>query len=179
MGKQIQFYMEYELIVMVAQKALDLGCKIIKDDVANGIVTEADSTDIIASGFGWYYFHVPEAGKYSLKQSYGKDTVDHGYNASGITLIELMPSTIREEEKKLHWGRLFCITDYYDEDSNLIPRPDCVTKVYNALARYVRKITNYVEIDRITLRDGRECIRKEHISDKLWNMVENEGYKLI
>ncbi len=31
----------------------------------------------------------------------------------------------------------------------------------------------------ITLRDGRECIRKEHISDKLWNMVENEGYKLI
>ena len=44
------------------------------------------------------------------------------------------------EKKRITRGRLFCISDYYNDDGELIKRPDCVTKVYNALARYVKKL---------------------------------------
>ena len=47
MGKQISFYIEYELTVMLAEKALEYGCKIIKNDAVNGSVIESNTTDII------------------------------------------------------------------------------------------------------------------------------------
>ena len=31
MGKQINYYMEYESFLLVAEKALELGCEIIRD----------------------------------------------------------------------------------------------------------------------------------------------------
>ena len=33
LGKQINYYIEYDSFVLLAQKALDLGCKIIKEDL--------------------------------------------------------------------------------------------------------------------------------------------------
>ena len=39
------------------------------------------------------------------------------------------------------------ISDYYDADCNLIKRPDCVTKAYESLARYVKKLAPYTEVE--------------------------------
>ena len=92
MGKQINFYIEYELTVMLAQKALEYGCRIIKHDTADGIVTESDNTGIISRDFEVYFSHVPEAGKYRIIKSGERETVDHGYHADqkfNETLIEI------------------------------------------------------------------------------------------
>ena len=46
MGKQIEYYIEYEFFVSIAQRALDLGCKIAKE-ARNGKVIISDAVDII------------------------------------------------------------------------------------------------------------------------------------
>ncbi len=181
MGKQINFYIEYELTVMLAQKALEYGCKIIKLDTINGIVTESDNTDIISGDFAFYFFHVPEAGEYRIIKSGERETVDHGYNASGITLIELIPTSIRTEKKELQRGRLFCISDYYDDKGRVIKRPDCVTGVYNALACFVKKIAPYTEVEHYVFNPmyaGEKFTTKEYISEELLSFVVNRDYSL-
>lgn len=70
MGKQIEYYIEHEMFLSIAQKALDLGCKIIKNDTWNGKVIVSDSIDIISQDFFFYYFYVPEAGEYIIEESF-------------------------------------------------------------------------------------------------------------
>ena len=176
MGKQIEYYIEFETFISIAEKALDLGCKIIKNDTKNGKVIESDSVDIISSDCYFYHFYVPEAGTYRIKRINGKEYLDHGYSSSGITLIEAMPTILRVDEKRIQRGRLFCVSDYYDEEGKNVRRPDCVTKIYNALANYVKKKTPYVETGRTVLKDGREYIYKKYVCDKYLNLIQNEGY---
>ena len=181
MGKQISFFIEYDLAVMLAEKAIEYGCKIIINDAVNGIVTESDTTDIISEKFGVYYFHVPEAGKYGVIESGDRKTIDAGYNKSGITLIEFTPTVFCNEEKELHRGRLFCISDYYDEEGRVIKRPDCVTKVYNALSRYVKKIAPYTEVEHYvfnTMYSGKKFTTKKYISKECLSLVEENDYAL-
>ena len=178
MGKQIEYYIEYEMFLSIAQKALDLGCKIIKNDTWNGKVIVSDSIDIISQDFFYYYFYIPEAGEYIIKESEGKECLDHGYSSSGITLIEATPTIVRSEEKRIQRGRLFCISDYYDEEDKLIKRPDCVTKVYSVLVRHIKKNVPYVETNRTILKDGREYIYKKYVCDRYYSLMKNDGYKL-
>lgn len=44
-------------------------------------------------------------------------------------------------------SRIYCVTDYYDVDGNLVKRPDCVTKAYDSLMRYVKKLAPYTEVE--------------------------------
>lgn len=183
MGKQIEFFIEYELFVSVAQKALDCGCKIIKVDTVKGVVTESDSVDVISSDLHgcWYYFHVPEAGGYRVDRTGEREQLDHGYSSSGNTLIEASPTRIRSDEKKLTRGRLYCISGYYDEDGQWIERPDCVTKIYNSLARYVKKIAPYTEVDHYVVNPvyaGRKVMSKEYISKECLSLVKDQDYTL-
>ena len=181
MGKQISFYIEYDLAVMLAEKALEYGCMIIKNDAVNGIVTESDTTDIISEKFDIYYFHVPEAGKYCVKKSGDREIIDDGYNESGITLIEFMPTVFRNEKKEIQRGRLFCISDYYDEEGQVIKRSDRVTKVYNALSRYVKKIAPYTEVEHRVFNpmySGKKTTTKEYISKECFSLVEEKDYAL-
>lgn len=36
MGKQINYWMDYDSFLLLAQKALDLGCRIVKEDLDAG-----------------------------------------------------------------------------------------------------------------------------------------------
>ena len=66
----------------------------------------------------------------------------------GMPLIEASYSSIVNEptgvagsrqKKEIHRARIYCISGYYDENEKYIPRPDCLTKVYHSLVRYVKK----------------------------------------
>lgn len=66
-----------------------------------------------------------------------------------------------------------------------MPRPECLTKVYHSLARYVRKIAPYTEITDIRISKDLENYGKEYefrhkvyITKTCLDMVNNEGYKL-
>ena len=104
-----------------------------------GVVIESDSIDILSEECKVYYFYIPEAGEYKVEMIGNKERIDYGYSASGVTMIKASMSTILNDNKEITRGRLYCITDYYDEEGNLIKRLDLVTKIYNALARYVKK----------------------------------------
>ena len=177
MGKQINYYMEYESFILLTQKAIELGCEIISDGYEG--LKSGYSTDIISNDNIWYYFHIPEAGNYKIKEQWGKERVDYGYNTSGITLVEAWYSTINSDDKYITRARIYCITDYYDADGNLVKRPECVTKVYDSLVRYVKKIAPYTEVEYRPANPSFERVKKKiYITPECLNLVKEQNYSL-
>ena len=183
MGKQINYYMEFDSFIQVADKALKSGCEIIIDDHTRGIII-GKSLDMITTDCTRYYFHVSEAGDIAIKLVNGKKRIDNSYSASGVTLIEAGYSFISSEKMRINRARLFCITDYYDSNGVLIKRPECVTKIYNSLSRCVKKIAPYTEIiDTVISTQDESYLQeieyrhKEYITDNCL-ILRNSGYKL-
>lgn len=71
MGRQINYYMEYESFLQVARLALDCGCEIIKEDLSVRPTTVIRTRDIAAiTPNDWmFWFYVPEAGRSKRKHS--------------------------------------------------------------------------------------------------------------
>ena len=152
--------MDYDNFLLLAQKAVDLGCTIVKEDFDSGKVIESKDFNIVTLSYDnfydtKYYFHLPEAGDIKIHTVNGKERLDCILNASGNALIEAAYSFIVNEptgicgncsKKEIKRARLYCITGYYDEIGEWIPRPECLTKVYNSLVRYVKKIAPYTEM---------------------------------
>lgn len=194
MGKQINYWMDYDNFLLVAQKALDLGCTIVKKDLDFGKIIESKDISIVTQDENRYYFHLLDAGDIKIHTVNGEERLDRGYSASGNAIIEAGYSFIvneptgpcgRRRKKEIRKARIYCITGYYDEDGEYISRPECLTKVYNSLARYVKKIAPYTEITnvRVSMRDedyGKEYEyrHKEYITKTCLDMMNNEGYKL-
>lgn len=199
MGKQINYWMDYDNFLLLAQKAIDLGCTIVKEDFDSGKVIENKDICTVAPSYGnfhntRYYFHLPEAGKIKTHMENGKEKLDSCFQANGNVLIEAAYSFIIDKptgicvnrpKKEIKRARIYCITGYYDENGEWIPRPKCLTKVYNSLARYVKKIAPYTEIVdvRISIKDENygeeyEYRHKEYITKTCLNMRNKEGYKL-
>lgn len=188
MGKQINYWMDYEAFVLVAQKAIDLGCTIIKEDRNTGKVMKSSDVSIVTPEERRYYFHLPEAGEVMIKMGKGgSEYIDRGYTSSANALIEAGYSYIIDEpnRKSITRARLFCISGYYDGGSEYIPRPDCLTKVYNSLARFVKKVAPCTELTDTAVRmHGEDCgeeyeyTHKEYITQACLELKVNEGYKL-
>lgn len=177
MGKQINYWMDYDSFLLVAKKAVDLGCTIVKEDRDLGRVTESKEIGVITPYKNrcraGYYFHLPEAGELEIQTANGTEFLCHGFTASGNTVIEAGFSLIKDEragvcgtkrKREIYSARLYCITGYYDENGDYISRPECLTKVFDSLVRYVKKIAPYTEFGYIT----KACL----------DLVNNEGYKL-
>ena len=144
-----------------AQKAVDLGFTVVKEDLTSGRAIESKDNRII-SPYGKYnhpscYFHLPEAGAIEVLTVNGKECLDYGYTATGNS-------------------------GYHDENKKDIPRPDCLTKVHNSLVKYVKKAAPYtvsVEIFISTKDENHgeafEYRHKEYITKTCLNLVNNEG----
>lgn len=179
MGKQINYWLEFEGFKDLAQKALDLGCEIVREDLSKydkTQVTVSRNIDIITEEKGaYYFFHLPEAGDIEIEElEYGK-RLNHAFGESGNSVIEAWFSRILTDEKRILWARLYLETGYYDKNDEFIYRPDCIVKVYNSLARYVKKLAPYTEITRSTING--EYKTKEYISPYCLDLF-NKGYSL-
>ncbi|MBR4096154.1 MAG: hypothetical protein IKK42_02485 [Oscillospiraceae bacterium] len=176
MGKQINYYMEYEAFLKIAQAALDSGCVIVKD--YDGKITGKDIS-VVTPDCTNYFFHLPEAGELGYKTyDDGRTIVDYSYTASGNSLIEAGYSLLNDTDKEIHSSRLFCISGYYDKNDEWIARPDCITKLYNKLVRIAKKQAPYTEVSKISLRDGQKYMTKEYISPLCLELTSNKDYKL-
>lgn len=182
MGKQINYYLEYEGFLPVAQAALDGGCIIFKD--YDGKVIQSKDISIVTKDANYgYYFYLPEAGKLEFVTRYGKEYLSRGYNEASNSIIEAGFSSMYRDEGKnrISRNRLFSISGYYTADEEWIPRPECMTKLYNKLVRVVKKVAPYTEIVEIrTNRDGEEyeSRNKEYISPYCLDLILNQGYSL-
>ena len=65
MGKQINYYMEYDSFVLLAKKAVELGCEILPFSAET--LKRGCSLDIVSKEELNYCFHVPEAGEISIR----------------------------------------------------------------------------------------------------------------
>lgn len=145
MGRQINYYMEHESFLQVAQLALDCGCEIIKNDLKARPATVVCSCDIstITPSDWILWFYVPEAGQLATVTTDIGERVDHGYTESGSALIEAGVSLILKDEKIIRRNRLYVSSGYYNSGGEWIPRPKCVDAIYGKLMRRVKKLTEY------------------------------------
>ena len=187
MGKQINYYMEYESFLKIAQKALDLGFEIIRKNKKTGEYVISRNIDVVEEGCRNYYFHLPAAGDVVIVTKEGVQYLDHGYSASGNTIVEAGFSCItdnNEDEKKLiSRARLFCITGYYDGSGEFIPRSDCMTKAFNSLVRIVKKTAPYTEITDKRSENGEDYLNEVEYKYKVYISrrcldLKYRGYKL-
>ncbi|MBR6185057.1 MAG: hypothetical protein IKQ41_02245 [Clostridia bacterium] len=146
MGKQLNYYMEYDRFLLLAKKALELGCEIIRDEHTDEI-QRGFSLDLITPELIFYYFRVPQAGDIITGiDMYGKQYVKGSYSSNGSCLIEAGFSAIWETEKLICSNRLYSSSGYYDENKAFVGRPECTDKVYKNLVRYAKKIAPKNEI---------------------------------
>ena len=97
-------------------------------------------------------------------------------------MIEAGFSKINHAAKKISRARLFSVTGYYNEQSVWIARPPCMLKLYEKLARSVRKIApatdfivSYQNIWDDTVPPGkRKC--RAYISPEMLQLVTELGY---
>lgn len=145
MGRQINYYMEHESFLQIAQLALEFGCEIVKNDLKSRPATVVRTRDISAiTPSDWIlWFYVPEAGSLAVTTTDIGECVDHGYTESGSALIEAGVSLILKDEKIIRQNRLFVISGYYGISGEWIPRPKCVEAIYGKLMRRVKKLTEY------------------------------------
>ena len=187
MGKQINYYMDYDSFLLVAQKAIDLGCMIVKEDSALGKVVESDDVSIVTKDCVRYYFHLLQAGDIEVEIVSNKEYLKRFACDSGNSIIEAGYSFIADEpnKKEIRRNRIYCVTGYYNDEGEYIPRPECLTKVYDSLVRYIKKVAPSTELTdiRISVKDedyGKkyEYTHKEYISETCLRLINTEGYKL-
>lgn len=199
MGRQINYWMEFDSFLPVAQKALDLGCNIIKENLNEGTVTVGSDLSIIKKPENYcpikYYFHFPQAGDIEIHKVNGKEWLENSFSASGNAIIEAGFSYVtnvpsgsdgKPQIKEIQRARLYCISGYYDKNENYVPRPESLTKVYNSLERFVKKVAPYTELTEIRTSfkaenygEQYEFKHKEYVTEYCLNLMQNEGYKLV
>lgn len=185
MGKQINYWMEYNSFFKVAQKAVELGCTIVKYEPETGKVTESIDISIVKDDNQRYYFHLSEAGPIEIEVVNNQEKLKHGYCASVNAIIEAGYSFIVDEKRKkvIRRARLYCISGYYDDAGEYISRPECLTRVYNSLVRFVKKVAPYTELTDVIISSRSENYgqkvefkHKEYVTEVCLKKRNNEGY---
>ena len=173
--------MEYESFLPVAKSAIEQDCIIFKE--YNGKVIQSKDLSIVTKDCHDYYFHLPIAGEVIVKiLSDGREVIDYGYSETGNSIIRAGFSYFNG--KQITRSRLFAISGYHNDIDEWIPRPDCLTKVYNSLVRKAKGLAPYTELtDVLTHRNG-ECYgdkfewkHKEYITAYCLNL-RGKGYSL-
>lgn len=185
MGKQINYWMDYESFRSLAEKALELGCIIYRQSSdEQGKLVGRNDISIVTAEVRDYYFYFPKAGKIIIDVINGRECIKT-ICESGQAIIEADFSIIHPEKKKITRSRLWCSSGFYKEDGEYINRPEALTKVYNSLARYVKKLAPYTELvdTYISSRDDTydkevEYKHKEYVSQYCIDKM-SEGYKLV
>ena len=167
MGKQINYYMEYESFLKVAQKALELGAIILKR-TPDGMIQQAMDFSIITPDCGRYVFFFPKFGPLVIRNlENGQQKLDGFATATGNAMIEAGFS--RLEDRTIGRARLYIQSGYYC-NQEYIPRPAEMTSIYERLVRVVKKLTKYQAIA------GRSY--KEYASPYCLDLIMNFGYQL-
>lgn len=177
MGKQINYWMDYESFCVLAKDAILLGCVIVKSDINTGKVVQSTDVSIVTKDCYHYYFYLPSAGPLKIKK-YGEiEQVDCIYNETSNAVIEAGYSRIWDEKKRIDRQRLFLATGYYNENEEFIYRPDTIVDVYNKLVRKVKKLAPYTEL--VDIYNGKEWIHKEYVAKNCLNLRAEKGYSLF
>lgn len=85
-------------------------------------------------------------------------------------VIEFSRTYIDLERKQISNGRLWVEMKYWNENEELVEKPKELDKLYQKLARWIRKNIPKVEVD------YGDCKLNEHVTPVIKRMIEEEGY---
>ncbi len=140
MGKQVNYYMNYESFLQVAQAAIDSGCLIIRREHSEEIIKPTSDISVVTPECSTYFFYLPELGELAYKTDiHGKYFIDYSFNQTGLAVIEASFSKNSETR-----ARLYVMTGFYDQDGHWVARSERITKVYDKLARKAKKVAQRV-----------------------------------
>ena len=128
MGKQINYFMDYETFRSLAQKALDLGATIIPGNTSSGLGYRDISC--VKPNTNRYLFFFPEYAN-------GATAADGTFSDFGNATIEAGFSKI--QGPTIHRERMYISTGYYNTDECWIPRPKEMDRIYGSLVRFAKK----------------------------------------
>ncbi len=172
MGRQINYYMEYETFLRLAEKAVSLGCEILTYSKGEQKLISG-GLEIVKSDMPIYYFYLPAAGKLKTRIMGSCERVD----INCLSVVEAGYSLINEAEKHIRTNRLYVPTGFYDENGDYVYRPESIDKFYGTLMRYVKKLAPYTEITcRYRLDTEREIKKKEYVTPYCLDLIRNKGY---
>lgn len=177
MGKQINYWMDYDSFCELSKSALTLGCIIVKSDMNTGKVVQSTDISIVTKDCFNYYFYLPSAGPLKIKKYKDIEQIDRMFNETGNAVIEAGYSRIWEEKKRVDRNRLYLTTGYYNENEEFIYRPDSIVDVYNKLARKVKKLAPYIEL--VDICNGKDWIHKEYVSKYCLDLRNEKSYTLF
>lgn len=177
MGKQINYWMDYDSFCELAAMAVDLGCIIVKKDNATGRVIKSKEISIVTKDCYDYYFYVPEAGELRIETNIYGEYIDRGYSETQNAIIEAGYSRISDEKKQICRERLYSITGYY-KGEEYVARPACVEEIYKKLVRKVKKIAPYIELVDVHKEDGTQYVHKEYVTPQCLELRKS-GYSLV
>lgn len=151
MGKQINYFMDYETFRTIAEKALELGAVIIRREE----FSERQSRDIsiVIPEIQRYKFFFPE---HADGPEDDKATIEAGYS-------RIQGRTILPE-------RMYIVSGRYDYSGNWVPRPKEMDQIYSALVRLAKKQMLY------KICKGRD--RKDYITPAFDELVETKHHVL-
>lgn len=166
MAKQIEYYMDYPGFVNLSRLALGSGCQIIRRDDSGHLVPQ-NTIDAVTPDCCEYYFYLPEAGPFLPRQGDRGDYLSP-YDDTVNAVLEAGWSRRMDEKKRLTLARLAVVTGHHDSDGGWVPRPDCLTKMYDRLARRVKRLAPLTRLR----REGDSV----YIVPQLRHLLEEEGY---
>lgn len=154
MGKQINYYMDYESFLKIAELALSEGCLILKNAHTPEPQQPQNDISIVTEDCMGYYFYLPELAELEYAvDNFGKYYIKTVGNGLSLSLIEADFSKNhngKDNEKPfVNIARLYIPTGNYRSNGVLYQRSERITAIYDKLARLARKVAprTTLEID--------------------------------
>ena len=155
MGKQINYYMDYESFLKIAELALSEGCLILKNTHTPEPQQPQNDTSIVTEDCMRYYFYLPELAELEYKKDmFGTYYINNVGNKLTLALIEAGFSKNHggEDTNKppsVNIARLYISTGNFRSNGVLYQRSERIKEIYDKLARLARKVAprTTLEID--------------------------------
>ena len=176
--------MGYADFLLLAQAALDCGCTIFQTRFADEMwhITQGDTTDFVSADQCRYYFADPAADKIEIEQC------SYGARFSGRSALYLIEAGYSEPfipkgctAKEMTRSRLYVPTSVTDGNGSRLERPESVIKLYQKLARTVKRIAPLTEFMHYAVNPMYEGILmkgKAYISPYCLSLLTHETIKL-
>lgn len=140
MGKQLNYIMNYESFLHLAQTATDAGFLILRREYTKEPQLPSSDFSVITPECRSYWFYLPELAELTFKtNNNGLYYPDYGFNPLGLAMMEAGFTQNASER-----ARIYVMTGFYDENGQWIARSDQMTKAYTKIERKARKLAERV-----------------------------------
>ena len=179
MGKQLNYYMGYDEFITVAETALKSGCTIICRTYVNNRwnIRRGDPVDIASDEQRDYFFVTDETDDDIFDESNGCYISEK----TRLNVIEAGFSIPDSKNKLIMKNRLYLASGYYDANGSFVKCSDKTVKVYDKLARIVRKLAPYTEVSHLAvnpLYENQRVTSKKYITPYYLFLVRTGDYIL-